>query len=367
MTPELDYFLCTPEELHERIDKIDVRAYDKTRNYLDGSVTWLSPFITHGVIDTTTVAERVLLRYKPKQCYRFLFELAWREYFHRTWLKHGDAIFQDLLSHQDVKEALIPDAVQQAATGIDVLDECIEHLLKHGSLHNHARMWIAGITCNTGQTHWLEPARWLHYHLLDGDLASNTLSWQWIAGTFSHKQYIANQDNLNKYSGGTQKHSWLDCTYEELAELSVPTILHNRSDWDIEVDDPYTELSSYQIDSISGTVALHSIWNLDSNWRSGVEQHVVFIDSEFHSQWPLSAKRWKFIQHWLPKNAQVFIGTVKQFHANSQNADIVRSEYPACEAWPGNVDQRRWLYENPDNEYSSFSQYWKQVRKQLGL
>jgi len=67
------------------IDAIDPVRYDKTRNYLDGAVTWLSPYITHGVINTSTVAERVLAQHAPKTCYRLLYELAWREYFHRIW------------------------------------------------------------------------------------------------------------------------------------------------------------------------------------------------------------------------------------------------------------------------------------------
>mgnify|MGYP006195700273 CR=1 FL=1 len=60
-------------------------------------------------------------------------------------------------------------------------------------------MYLAAMVCNNAKSHWLTPARWMYYHLLDGDLASNALSWQWVAGTFSHKKYIANQQNINKY------------------------------------------------------------------------------------------------------------------------------------------------------------------------
>lgn len=367
MKPELSHFLCTYEDLLKRIDQIDVRAYDKTRNYLDGSVTWLSPFVTHGVIDTTTLAEKVLAHYKPKQSYRFLFELAWREYFHRTWLKHGDAIFKNLLSEQDAENVLIPDAIQCGETGIDILDECIKHLTSHGSMHNHARMWTAGITCNTGRTQWFEPARWMHYHLLDGDLASNTLSWQWIAGTFSQKQYIANQENLNKFSGRTQKNTWLDCSYEELADLSEPSVLKNRKDWEIEDFDLSDAFSNRGVGSISGDVALRSIWNLDPKWKSDIDQHLLFIDSAFHVRWPLSPKRWKFIQHWLPENTKVFIGTLDQLESMGENANFVRREYPACDGWPGREVQRRWLYPSPEKEYHSYSQFWKQVRKHVGI
>ena len=367
MSPELSHFLCTSDELYSRIDKIDARAYDKTRNYLDGSVTWLSPFITHGIIDTTTVATRLLTSYKPKQCYRFLFELAWREYFHRTWHKYGDAIFKDLLSEQGRDHSLVPLGIQQGETGIDALDGAIKHLLEHGSLHNHARMWIAGITCNTAQTQWLEPAKWMHYHLLDGDLASNTLSWQWVAGTFSHKQYIANQDNLNKYSATHQKNTWLDCTYEDLAELPIPAALEQRAEWQEKKTDLAECLAAVNVSELTGDVAVRSIWNLDPVWRSDVKQQILFIDSDFHNIWPLSPKRWQFIRHWIPEGTKVMTGATAELTAACQNASVVHREYPVCEDWPGEKDERRWLYPTPVNEYSSFSQFWKQVKSDVGL
>lgn len=57
------------------------------------------------------------------------------------------------------------------------------------------------LTCTIAQPHWLNPARWMNCHLLDGDLASNMLSWQWVASSFSSKKYYANQENINKYIG----------------------------------------------------------------------------------------------------------------------------------------------------------------------
>ncbi|MEO5685193.1 MAG: FAD-binding domain-containing protein [Chitinophagaceae bacterium] len=65
-----------------------------------------------------------------------------------------------------------------AKTGITAIDEQITLLYETGYMHNPVRMYLAGITCNIGKAHWLQPARWMYYHLLDGDLASNSLSWQ---------------------------------------------------------------------------------------------------------------------------------------------------------------------------------------------
>ena len=367
MTPELPHFLCDHDELQKRISLIDPRVYDKTRNHLDGAVTWLSPFICHGIIDTSTLAAALLERHKPKECYRFLFELAWREYFHRTWQRRGDAIFSDLLHTQALSSNLVPDAIQYASTGVNVLDESIAHLLEHGTLHNHARMWIAGITCNTAQTKWREPARWMHYHLLDGDLASNTLSWQWVAGTFSHKQYIANQQNLNKYSGDTQAGTWLDCSYEDLAELEVPEVLSQRSKPEYKEVDLGEVLDAKPITPLSGEVAVHSLWNLDKHWQEDVDQHVLFIDQDILEKWPLGPNRWQFIRHWLPAGIDVVMGTREELELACANASALYQEYPACENWPGEATQRRWLYPDPTEDFQSFSQYWKKVRSHVGL
>lgn len=367
MTPELSHFLCDYDELQQRILQIDPRTYDKTRNHLDGAVTWLSPFICHGIIDTTTLSEALLKRYAAKSCYRFLFELAWREYFHRTWQHHGDSIFDDLLQSQESSSYLIPDAIQQGSSGIDVLDRTIGHLLKHGTLHNHARMWIAGITCNTAKTGWKEPARWMHYHLLDGDLASNTLSWQWIAGTFSHKQYIANQANLNKFSGGRQSGSWLDCSYEELADMAVPEELSKRSKWQAEEIDLSVVIGACAVEPLSGDVAIHSLWNLDSQWENDIEQHVLFIDVDVLEQWPMNLNRWELIRHWLPAGTTVIAGTLDELRSACRDASPVYREYPGCQDWPGRQTPRRWVYPDPIEDYQSFSQFWKQVKKHAGL
>lgn len=68
-------------------------------------------------------------------------------------------------------------------------------------MHNHLRMYIAGTITNVSHAHWRVPSLWLYSHLLDGDITSNTCSWQWNAGTFSSKKYLANQENINTYTG----------------------------------------------------------------------------------------------------------------------------------------------------------------------
>jgi deoxyribodipyrimidine photo-lyase len=82
------------------------------------------------------------------------------------------------------------------------MDGFIAELHSSGWLHNHARMWLASYLVHWRRVRWQTGARWFLRHLLDGDPASNNLSWQWVASSFSHKPYIFNRSNLERYSGG---------------------------------------------------------------------------------------------------------------------------------------------------------------------
>lgn len=360
---DISHFLCQYADLSERLELIDPVEYDRTRNYLDGGVTWLSPFITHGIINTRDVADAVLKSHSSKDCYRLLYELAWREYFHRVWEANGDKIFSDMRNPSQSKRAEIPAAVVGATTGIHVIDEAVQNLNTHGFMHNHARMWVAAMCCNMGDTHWMPAAKWMHYHLLDGDLASNTLSWQWVAGTFSHKRYIANQDNVNKYSKYKQHGTFIDVPYETLAQFNVPDELASTISPELPQTLPGTRVAD--VASFEGTVALRSVWQLDAQWRSDADHHVLFIDEALLAQWPMSQNRWRFILHWancIP-DINIVHGTIEQLRAKLANATVFRESYTACESWDYiATDARQWLYPKPEKPYKSFSQFWKQVQ-----
>lgn len=238
-------------------------------------------------------------------------------------------------------------------------------------MHNHARLWVAGITCNMAQTHWYEPARWFHYHLLDGDLASNTLSWQWVAGTFSHKVYVANQANINKYSSRSEQGTWLDVPYEAFDNLAIPQSLEDRVNWqslENEATSPDALIPGVALQPFTGSVALYSLWNLDPIWQPDTDRRILFVDVDWHRQWPMSEKRWKLIRHWADQSGvEIRYGTVAALQQAAQGQSVVRKEYPACRHWPGRVEERRWLYPMPDKPFTSFTRFWKQVKGSVGL
>jgi deoxyribodipyrimidine photo-lyase len=207
------------------VDAIDPVAYGRDRNHLTGHVTMLSPYISHGFITIADIRRRVLARwYLPHQIEQFLKELAWREFFLRVWEWLGtDRMMVDIrFDQEDVLTYDMPTAFSDASTGIEAIDLGIESLYETGYIHNHLRMYIAGIACNMSGAHWRTPSQWMYYHLLDGDLASNTCSWQWNAWVFSSKKYIAIQTNINEYTGSTQRRTFLDRSYDDIWTTKVP-------------------------------------------------------------------------------------------------------------------------------------------------
>jgi len=133
-------------------------------------------------------------------------------------------------------------AIELAQTGIESIDFAINELYKNGYMHNHGRMYTASMACNMGKAHWLDPSKWMYYHLLDGDIASNNCSWQWVAGAFSNKKYYCNQENINKYTFSNQVNTFLDLPYEALGSMSIPDSLIGTVEFDLKNSLPKTDL-----------------------------------------------------------------------------------------------------------------------------
>lgn len=135
--------------------------------------------------------------------HKLVFELGWRAYFQHVWSHRGDAILQSLHEGPLPEAAYahgVPQDVREARTGVPVIDQAVRTLYTTGTLHNHARMWLASYLVHLRKIHWRSGAEWLIGHLLDGDVASNHLSWQWVAGTGSQKPYLFNADNVARFA-----------------------------------------------------------------------------------------------------------------------------------------------------------------------
>nr|WP_231638178.1 FAD-binding domain-containing protein [Piscinibacter sakaiensis] len=200
-------------------------AYARTRNALDGAVTRLSPYLTHGLLELPEVLAAVAARHPLGVQHKFVYELGWREYFHHVWAHRGDGILQSLHAGplpDAAYAAEVPTDVREARSGVPVIDQAVRGLYAEGWLHNHARMWLASYLVHLRKVHWRAGADWLWGHLLDGDLASNHLSWQWVAGTGSHQPYLFNAGNVARHAPPHwhSPGSVLDTSYEALDALA---------------------------------------------------------------------------------------------------------------------------------------------------
>ena len=258
------------EEILRQIEGIDPVEYGRTRNFLNGAVTRLSPYISRGVIPTKYILDSVLQKgYKFYEYERFAQELAWREYFQNVWLAAGDELDDDLKQPQtDVENSLMPKALINAETGIEAIDKGIRDLYETGYVHNHLRMYIAAVACNIGKSHWRVPAKWMYFHLLDADWASNALSWQWTAGTFSSKKYYANQENINKFCATRQHKTFLDVDYSKFDELAVPEVLRETENPVLTTELPKKE--PLEIDNLLPTL-IYNFYNLDPFWKPDIQ------------------------------------------------------------------------------------------------
>ncbi|WP_340422285.1 FAD-binding domain-containing protein [Yoonia sp. GPGPB17] len=188
------------------------RDYASKRNYDDLThVSALSPYIRHRIITEEDVLQATLARHRPQAAGKFIQEVYWRTYW-KGWLEMRPAVWA--MYRSDLQAALNQvqtesglrrewEAACKGETGIDCFDHWARQLVETGYLHNHARMWFASIWIFTLRLPWTLGADFFMRHLLDGDPASNTLSWRWVGGlqTIS-KTYLAQPDNIANYTNG---------------------------------------------------------------------------------------------------------------------------------------------------------------------
>lgn len=190
------------------LNQVDSANYAKTRNFLQGAVTRLSPYLRYGVLSLAQVRDAVLQTVqRPEDAEKLINELGWRDYWQRLYKKLGNDIWKDQEPYKtgysltDYSEEL-PVDIDKSSTSMVCIDSFSRDLHEIGYLHNHARMWLAAYIVHWRRVRWQVGAKWFLQHLLDGDPASNNLSWQWVASTFSHKPYFFNRENLERYTEG---------------------------------------------------------------------------------------------------------------------------------------------------------------------
>jgi len=281
----------------------------------------------------------------------------------------------------------LPADIRQAATGVPVIDMAVRTLYATGYLHNHARMWLASYIVHMRKVHWRVAADWLYAHLLDGDLASNHLGWQWVAGTGSSKPYLFNADNVARYAPASwhSPGSVIDQSYEALDCLARQPMRRGRTENDafaqiamIEpplLAQPPSDLgwTRPEAAAVAGReVWLVHPWNL-GDLPSSLPANTVVIGvflSDFHCAWPWSERRWRFVASRMAElTALRWQGDVATLGAALQGAAQVRSvDEPHLAPWLARLavcEAAVELFPAVDRRCDSFSQWWTRASRGL--
>ena len=209
----LDYFI-----------ENNLKSYSRDRNYDFGpdnrnNISLLSPYISHRTLFEYDVVKSCLKKYKFDQVEKFIQEIFWRVYW-KGWLELRPSVWTDFCeSYQSIEKSKFYKKAIDGNTGIMCFDEWVIELKEKNYLHNHARMWFASIWIFTLKLPWQLGAAFFMEHLYDGDPASNTLSWRWVAGIQTKgKHYLARSSNISKFTNQRFQYTQLTTNAEPILE-----------------------------------------------------------------------------------------------------------------------------------------------------
>ena len=197
------------EKLDNFVEK-NLSDYSKLRNFDFGpdkrdNISCLSPYVTHGVLNEIEIIKKSLSKFSFSKNEKFIQEVLWRTYW-KGWLELRPNVWTDyLVSLNNIREKFRDNKEYLNAiegnTNIECFNEWVKELKENNYLHNHTRMWFASIWIFTLDLPWQLGAEFFMQHLYDGDAASNTLGWRWVAGVQTQgKHYLASEWNIKKFT-----------------------------------------------------------------------------------------------------------------------------------------------------------------------
>jgi deoxyribodipyrimidine photo-lyase len=386
------------------VARVRPALYARTRNHLEGAVTGLSPWLTHGVLTLPEALAQVLARGALPVQHKLVFEFGWREYFRHVWSHLGDGILRSLHEGPQPESAYtdtLPADIREARTGVPVIDQAVRTLYMTGTLHNHARMWLASYVVHLRHVHWRAGADWMVAHLLDGDLASNHLSWQWVAGTGSHKPYLFNAENVARYAPATwhSPGTVIDRSYAALDAIargariddegpagpaSLPSgdaaMTPRHAAAGIAeppcLTEPPADLGLTRPDAAS-TARLHgrTVW-LTHPWALRAAPADLPADAavigvvlrEHHAAWPWPEARWRWVDEAMAAvtTERWLVDAAGLRAALAEAASVRAAADPHLPAWLGAVarlDPAPCLFPPVARHCASFSSWWTRVTR----
>jgi deoxyribodipyrimidine photo-lyase len=387
----------TFNEALRRLAALHPGEYARTRNALDGAVSGLSPYLAHGVISMRQCVAHLAQRHRLGFDDKLVFEFAWREFFHHVWSREGDAVLRDMRPADlwpGAYAGTLPADLREGRTGVPAIDAAVRQLYATGYLHNHARMWLASYVVHLRKVHWRAGADWMFGHLLDGDVPSNHLSWQWVAGTFSNKPYLFNAENVARYAPKRGFDAWvsvgtvIDQSYEALEEIArgradagpehgvragvvepalMPEPLDAAACIDLRLDTPAVSGRLANLLGTRRTLELVHPWQL-SEREEPSELRLGVIHLPAHAELPWSEQRWRWVlQRMQAVTDGIVIGDLTKLALPAGVVASARAApMPGYDAALRSVATLRTaprLMPNPEDVCRSFTAFYQAVKR----
>ena len=238
------------DQLNNFIEQ-NLTDYSKLRNFDFGpdnrsNISCLSPYITHGIINELEVIDKSLKKFSFAKNEKFIQEVLWRVYW-KGWLELRPNVWSDyLIELGKIKDEFknnqsYLDAIE-GKTNVDCFNQWVIELKENNYLHNHTRMWFASIWIFTLELPWQLGAEFFMQHLYDGDTASNTLGWRWVAGVQTQgKHYLASEWNINKFTNNRFKNIKLNENAKPISSDKIYSVT-NKSFENSEISEDKTLL-----------------------------------------------------------------------------------------------------------------------------
>jgi len=238
------------DQLNNFIEQ-NLTDYSKLRNFDFGpdkrtNISCLSPYITHGLINELEVIDKSLKKFSFAKNEKFIQEVLWRVYW-KGWLELRPNVWSDyLIELGKIKDEFknnqsYLDAIE-GKTNVDCFNQWVIELKESNYLHNHTRMWFASIWIFTLELPWQLGAEFFMQHLYDGDTASNTLGWRWVAGVQTQgKHYLASEWNINKFTNNRFKNIKLNENAKPISSDKIYSVT-NKSFENSEISEDKTLL-----------------------------------------------------------------------------------------------------------------------------
>lgn len=308
------------------------RDYQNNRNLDRGRdghsfVSRLSPFVRHRILSEEELISNVLSSHSRSAAFKFIQEIFWRTYW-KGWLEHRPVVWDRFevevqsefakLKQVPVKNKIFEQAIG-GSTEIAIFNSWVNELKETGYLHNHARMWFASIWIFTLRLPWQLGADFFYNHLLDGDPASNTLGWRWVAGLqTAGKTYLATESNIRK--NAAQRLKTIPDSERGLERLATQTFEIEDS-LTIEEKAPsssrFVDLSPVSIEE--NDAVLVTVEDLSTQWLDRAGNHVAIFEktdgrhSEIKKKFRQEAI--EEVKYRIAENSSVGIENIKIFES----------------------------------------------------